>query len=316
MQLPSVTIVIPARNEESTIAKCLKSLSALEYPKSKLELILFDDASADKTLDLMKKTKTGIATRIIAGKGQGPSKARNEAARVAKGELVAFTDADCIVDAKWIQKLASVFRGKDVSGAGGIQLVPKDETAFGKRVFKFLEKVGVLGEYVKRDSAILPADHNPTCNSIYRKSVLLGAGGFDEKLWPGEDVELDRRLVLSGKKLLFVPGAVVFHYRQQNLAQFSKMMHKYGWAQGFLVKKFGAFRRIHAAALAFSLLLALGVLAFAFAPLQAALFAAGSAMLCAGFLWVAKVDLELFAFGAFEWHFGFLKGFLLGVRPK
>jgi len=88
-------------------------------------------------------------------------------------------------------------------------------------------------------------EHNPSCNSMYRKEVLRDVGGFDETLWPGEDVELDLKITTQGYRLIYNPEAVVYHYRPGNYIDFGRMMLRYGACQWYLVRKYGFFRRIH-----------------------------------------------------------------------
>jgi GT2 family glycosyltransferase len=80
---------------------------------------------------------------------------------------------------------------------------------------------------------------------MYKKSVLLEAGLFDENLWPGEDVDIDLKIIRLGYTLYYNPDAIVAHYRPKDIKSFSRMMKRYGWAQSYLVKKYGPFRLIH-----------------------------------------------------------------------
>jgi GT2 family glycosyltransferase len=129
---------------------------------------------------------------------------------------------------------------------GGIQRLPQDATDFQKKVFFFMKRVGFITEYMRKakQKKIKEVNHNASCNVIYRKDAFLSEGGFLEGLWPGEDVELDYRLSKRGYKLVFNPQAIVYHYRPRDLKSFLKMMYRYGLAQGFLVKKYGIFRKI------------------------------------------------------------------------
>ena len=92
---------------------------------------------------------------------------------------------------------------------------------------------------------IIEVNHNASCNVLYKREPFINEGGFWESLWPGEDVELDYRMRKKGYKLVFNPKGMVFHYRAENFKSFSKMMFRYGRAQGILVKKYGFFRKIH-----------------------------------------------------------------------
>jgi cellulose synthase/poly-beta-1,6-N-acetylglucosamine synthase-like glycosyltransferase len=240
-QKPTVSIIVPVKNGEKTLKKCIDSILNLNYPN--YELIIVNDGSTDNTQKILEEYKDKI--KIINTQGVGPSKARNLAVKQAKGELVAFTDSDCIVDKEWLNELVKCFKiEENLAGVGGEQLSPQDESNFGKIVNNFMHSIGII-EYVKDEKEVVFTQHNPTCNSIYKKEVFEKLGGFKEGLWPGEDVEFDYRVTKTGYKLLFNPKAIVYHYRPQNIKKFIKMMYKYGKVQGILVKMYGFFRKIH-----------------------------------------------------------------------
>ncbi|HBU68876.1 MAG TPA: hypothetical protein DEE98_00655 [Elusimicrobia bacterium] len=242
---PLVSVIIPAYNSEATVAKCLDSVLSQDYKN--IELIVVDDGSTDSTPAILSSYEQRPGVKVIKVINGGPSKARNLGIQYSKGEFLAFTDADCIVKADWITRLLECFNSDAVAGAGGDQLSPPDETGFGKTVNDFMRAIGFISDYIK-DKAGGPAkvvSHNPTCNVMYRREIISKLGAFLEELWPGEDVELDYRIIKAGHRLLYTPGAVVYHYRPKTLALFSKMMNRYGYAQAFLVKKYGFWRVLH-----------------------------------------------------------------------
>lgn len=241
MNEPLVSVIIPVKDTEKTIEKCIVSLLNVDYQN--FEIIVVDDASTDRTKEIIKKFPN---IRLLESNGAGPSKARNMAIKESNGEFVAFTDADCIVHPEWLNELLKGFLLPGVAGVGGGQRSPDDETEFGKNVQDFLKSVGFITEYVKtrNNQTLKEIKHNPTCNMMYRREIFEKVGYFLEGLWPGEDVELDYRITKAGYKLMYNPEAVVYHYRPDSIKRFKKMMYSYGWAQGVLVRKYGFFRFI------------------------------------------------------------------------
>ena len=245
---PKISIVIPAKNAAKTIAKCLSSLKALDYPS--YEIIIIDDGSTDATEEIVKSF-SGVT--LLKSGGAGPSKARNIGIDKATGEYIAFTDSDCVVDKQWLSELLKGFTLAPVPlplapvvAVGGDQQSPSDDSEFGRKVHGFLKLIGFTADYVKGDGKkIIATPHNPSCNVMYRAGVLKSSGGFLEGLWPGEDLELDYRLHKQGFTFLYNPGAVVFHYRPGTMELFKKMMFNYGRVQAVLMRKYGPFRFIH-----------------------------------------------------------------------
>jgi glycosyltransferase involved in cell wall biosynthesis len=248
---PLISIIIPVKNEQKTLKKCLDSLKKLNYDN--YEIIVVDDNSSDGTLQILNSYPK---IQIIKTPGIGISGCKNLGSKQAKGAYIVFTDADCIFHSEWLNELYKGFESVEIVGVGGDQLSPEDETEFGKMVQRFLkEVVSFVGDYVKKEGytspalsqngiKLIPTNHNSNCNAMYKKEAFDKVGGFLEELRCGEDVELDYRIKKIGK-LMYNPKAIVYHYRPDKLWKFCQKMERYGFAQGLLVKKHGVFRLIH-----------------------------------------------------------------------
>lgn len=237
---PKISVIIPVYNCENTVGKCLESL--LQQVETDFEIIMVDDGSTDRTVEICRAFQ-GVV--VLSQKQGGPSRARNVGIRTARGEYAAFTDGDCVVDPHWLVELQKGFSAPEIAGVGGDQASPDDETATGALIQDFLKTIGFAGEYIQSGTALKETNHNPTCNAIYRKKALEEVGGFDESLWPGEDVDLDFRIRNAGWRLVYNPNALVRHYRPKTHKAYARMMMRYGASQRRLVKKHGYFRKIH-----------------------------------------------------------------------
>ena len=243
--IPVVSVIIPAHNEEDTVGECLASLENLNYPSDKLEIILINDGSIDETKNVIDRHCQRLNCIYLETSGVGPSKARNLGLQRCGGEYVAFTDADCVVDREWLNELLKGFVAEDVAGVGGSQDTPDDATEFERKVHSFLSGMHFICEYMKEGDIIKPVQHVASCNAMYRRGVVEEVFGFDERLWPGEDVDLDYKITHKGYKVTYNPKAIVAHHRPKNLKSFFNMMKRYGWAQAYLIRKYGVFRRLH-----------------------------------------------------------------------
>ncbi len=229
--LPTVSIVIPTFNRGKMLASCIESLLALNYPKEKLEIIIVDDASPVP----VELNSYGPLVKVIRQYyNQGPGAARNRALREAAGEIIAFTDDDCLVDRNWLRSLVPCFKHPDVAAVGG-----RVESAVLITQLEKYEQVqspllmGEVQRKVRRGSAL---SYLATCNLLVRKKSLLMVGGFNPQLRVGEDVDLCWRILAKGELIYYVPDGLVLHYHRSRLVPFVKRRYHYGQSEAKLQK--------------------------------------------------------------------------------
>ncbi len=179
-QLPTATVVVAARNEEDKILECISSLDKLEYPEGKLEIILVNDHSTDKTgeiisnfIDNKPKFKMIVPQQAI-GSLKGKTNALANALRIASGEIILTTDADCIVNPKWVKTLCSYYTG-NVAFVGGFT-TQEDRNAFeGMQAIDFLNLLTVASGALNLGQPLAAIGNNMS----YKKSVYQEVGGYE-----------------------------------------------------------------------------------------------------------------------------------------
>jgi len=192
-KFPSVSIIIPAYNEEKNIEKTINNIKSLNYP-SKLDIVVVDDGSTDKTPSILKRIK-GI--RVFRKPNAGKANALNYGLKRAKGDIVACIDADSYPTKDALLYAVPFFEDPKVAAV--------TTSIFVKKYDKIIEKLQAL-EYViiawfrKMLEYIDSIYVTPGPMSLYRKDVLLKIGGFDEKNMT-EDVEIAWRLLSNNYKI-------------------------------------------------------------------------------------------------------------------
>jgi glycosyltransferase involved in cell wall biosynthesis/ubiquinone/menaquinone biosynthesis C-methylase UbiE/Tfp pilus assembly protein PilF len=228
--LPFVSIIIPAYNAETTIALCLDSLIALDYPNERYEIILVDNGSTDLTLKIACSYNITI---IREPSIKSSYAARNAGIKAAQGEFIAFTDADCIVTPGWLSHLVSYWDDSDIGCfAGEIEAYKPEEL-----IEKFSDREGILRQKGTLSCRYLP--YTQTANSAYRKTVFDQVGLFVPEMTSGGDADLAWRMQkILGLKIKFIPDALVYHKHRTSIEglfnQFKKYEHgKLFWRETY-----------------------------------------------------------------------------------
>ncbi|MBW2989022.1 glycosyltransferase [Candidatus Woesearchaeota archaeon] len=236
--LPKISLVIITKNEEKNIRDCLDSVTSLDYPKDRLEIIVVD-TSTDKTPDIARSYKD---VKLIRGHKAGFGHVRNMGIEKAKNELVAFTDADCIVPRDWLKKLVAPFKNENVAAAGGNAYPPENAPYLGK-CFSCLgvPAGGAIGLDACIEKTSTGASALVTCNAVFRREVLVRIK-FNENLrFGGEDTDISKRIRNEGYSLKYVPDSFVWHKPRTSLSDFARWHYRRGIADFYLKK--GGFLR-------------------------------------------------------------------------
>jgi glycosyltransferase involved in cell wall biosynthesis len=236
VELPLVTIVIPTLNEEKYIGRCLRSIHLLAYPKEKLEIIVVDNISTDKTIDIA----TEIGADVIRVKPISIAHSRNTGAKKAKGEILAFIDADCLVTVNWLARGVEYFKDPRIVAVGSYPAVLEQESNQLQKAWSILCR--------GNESEVRKSEWLSSANLIVRKGSFNQIGGFNDSLITCEDSDLGYRLGKLGD-IINDPQVLVFHLREPRtwMAFFKKeVWHSRGnlagvFSHGINLKEFPSF---------------------------------------------------------------------------
>jgi len=201
-KLPFISIVIPAYNEEKLLPLCLKSIHELAYPSARLEVIVVDNGSQDKTIAVAKKW----GCQVLEKKGGTVGSLRNFGAKKSSGNLIAFLDADCIMDRNWLKACTPHFKNNNI-GAVSVPSAPPSSDA------TWIERCWYLLRSDSNIKGVSRVAWLSTCNMIVRKKLFEKVSGFNEALVTCEDSDLGYKLS-SISTLLIDSGVNYKHLRE------------------------------------------------------------------------------------------------------
>lgn len=196
--VPNVAIIIPVYNAESYITRLFSSLKKIKYPKNKFQVIFVDNNSTDNSRDQIRNH----GFTLLLEKKRGSYAARNKGISYASDfQIIAFTDADCVVSPKWIKE--------------GVISLEKADIVAGNVKFLFSKKVKATEIYdslsnIQVKSAV-QFGKAPTANLFVNIKVFKELGRFPDYVKSGGDMQWTSKAVRNGYKLLYNQEAVVFH---------------------------------------------------------------------------------------------------------
>jgi mycofactocin glycosyltransferase len=157
---------------------------------------------------------------------------RNRAAEVARGELLAFIDSDCLATPTWLRELVPAFRDPSLGAMGGWVDAATQDNALDR--YEKVKSALKIGTGFRRSEQTDRFFYVPTCNCLVRRDAFLNLGGFRESLYVGEDVDFCWRLQNDGHTLEFRPMGRVAHRHRNRLIPFFKRRFEYGTSEPML----------------------------------------------------------------------------------
>ena len=223
-----MSVIVPAFNAGSRIGNCLEALQS-QAERCDAEILVVDDGSSDNTSDVVQRYR---GVRLIHQVNSGPASARNRGAFEARGEIIVFTDDDCVPAPGWLGAMLKPFTNPDVVGAKGVYRTRQKEL-----IARFVQI-----EYEDRYRLMAASDSIDfvdTYSAAFRRNRFLEVNGFDTEfpLACAEDAELSYRMSGRGWKLNFVPEAVVYHSHPQTLTGYLKKKYKFSFWRVLAVRK-------------------------------------------------------------------------------
>ncbi len=216
----SASVIIPAFNGAARIGNCLAALLP-QVGACHAEILVVDDGSTDNTVDVVKQYSS---VRLISQPNAGPAAARNYGAKQALGEIILFTDDDCVPTADWLVAMLKPFDDPGIVGAKGIYRTRQKSLVARFVQLEYEDKYRLMANFSH-------IDFIDTYSAAFRRVRFLEIGGYDTS-FPvacAEDVELSYRMSVRGWKMKFVPNAIVYHTHPDSLARYLKKKYKFAF---------------------------------------------------------------------------------------
>ena len=211
------SIIIPARNEELMIGGCLQNLSCLDFPKEEFEVILADNGSTDRTIEIFSSWSDRLRLSVVEKPGVNISAMRNVGVAISSGAILGFLDADCMVPSNWLKDAENFL--KVCPGIVGAHVrIPRNSTWIARCWFDD-EHRNQPGE----------TSYIPSGNLLISRSAFDNIGGFKESLKTNEDYEICQRAKRAGYTVQSCPALEVIHLRTpQTISEFYKKQKWHG----------------------------------------------------------------------------------------
>lgn len=238
---PSVSVVIPCRNEEKTIHAVLDALRQQTYPQDLVEVVVADGLSTDATRTVIaayQKRQPEMNLQLVDNPSRSIPSGVNAAIRAAHGEVIVRMDAHALPNADYIERCVHALMEGLGDNVGGVwDITPQNDTLMARAIaaaaahplaagdarYRFAEKAGIV------DTVPFGA---------FQRSLLEKIGYFDETLLSNEDYEFNTRIRQSGGKIWLDPNIRCVYYARKNLKELSKQYWRYGFWKAQMLKRY------------------------------------------------------------------------------
>jgi glycosyltransferase involved in cell wall biosynthesis len=223
-----VSIIIPTFNGASRIGNCLNALLS-QTAGRETEILVVNDGSTDNTVDVVERYSN---VRLITQANAGPAAARNRGAAEARGEILLFTDDDCVPTPDWLGAMLEPFKDQDVVGAKGTYRTRQRRIAARFVQIEYEDKYRLM-------AGLPDIDFIDTYSAAFLRDRFLEMSGYDTS-FPvacAEDIELSYRMSARGWKMVFAPAAIVYHTHPETLSLYLKKKYKFAFWRVLAVRK-------------------------------------------------------------------------------
>jgi len=234
--VPSVSIIVPVLNEERHITECLRAITVQDYPPDRLEIIVVDGLSTDRTAAIVgEHAARDHRIRLLSSAKRRTPYSMNIGLLAARGEVVVRIDGHSVVTSDHVRRSVEFLQQSGADHVGGLM------RAHGRGYVASTIALAISSPFGVGNARFRYTDREQDIDTVpfgaIRRETLLRLGGFDERFHVGQDSELDFRITLSGGRIRISPAISTDYYCRDSLSRLAKQFFRYGRAKAFILHK-------------------------------------------------------------------------------
>jgi len=220
---PYCSVIVPTYRRPAKLTECLAALACLDYPRDCFEVIVVNDGGNSPLAPLINAFVDRLDITLLIQANAGPAAARNTGVAQARGELLVFTDDDCKPEASWLRHFAERFASNPDRAFGGLTI-----NALRNNPYSIASQLVIDVGYAQNNSEADNAHFFTSNNLALPAEGLRAVGGFDPNFKTSEDRDLCSRWIAKGRRMTYVPEAIVYHEHDLTFWSFCRQQFAYG----------------------------------------------------------------------------------------
>ena len=237
-ELPTVSVIIPVRNEEEYIARCLQSVVDQDYPRELMEVLVVDGMSQDSSREIVSDIAEKFRfVTLLHNPKQVKAAALNKGIGKSTGRLILPVDAHCFIDPDYVNECVNALEQTDAANVGGVVL-PVGTSFVQRAIGLGMSSFFGIGSvrFQDRENGFYT---DTVSFGAYRREVFERIGLYDEEAHYGEDDELNSRLIKSGGKIFLSPKIKSRYYPRSCFTALWKQYYNFGYGKVRTISKHG-----------------------------------------------------------------------------
>ena len=223
--MPDISVVIPTYNRPRNLEACLASLARQSLGGERFEVVVVDDGGHTDTASVIGPFRDDLQLQLLRQDNAGPASARNTGIARARGRFIALTDDDCEAGEHWLESLLAALEADPAALVGG-----DTRNRLGENIFSQASQALVDYLFAYFETQHPELFFFTTNNLAVSREAFLEAGGFDRTfpMASAEDREFCDRWIHQGRRMLHLPGALVFHSHRLSMGSYIELHYRYG----------------------------------------------------------------------------------------